>query len=200
MKTESILAVPTSKVWEILNYTSNGVIPCHGSGEVEKLLEYSVFGPRPTLEEDPAHKQIIPYAVICCGNDRYLFRRLKKTTEKRLHNLYSLGVGGHMNRWGDKADVAYLRHELAREMHEEVNVHQGCTIHDIRPLGYINDDTNEVGKVHLGILYEIELSNTDIEINEKEKMTGQWVDAGKLHQFHDGMESWSQIYCDTFLP
>lgn len=196
MKTESILAVPTTEVWNILDYVPQGVIVCLDFTEVDRLLEKAVFNPRNVLEDDPRYKQIIPYAVICHCDDVYLFKRLKETTEKRLHNLYSLGVGGHMNKWGANADVHYIRHELARELHEEVLLKDGCSIIDLKPLGYINDDTNDVGKVHLGILYEIELSSKDIEINEKEKMEGQWIKKSELLSYRSGMESWSQIYCD----
>ena len=66
----------------------------------------------------------------------------------------------------------------------------------IVPVGFINDDTNEVGKVHLGVLYHINLNNTSIEINEKEKMTGQWIKKSQLKDYYPQMESWSKIYVD----
>lgn len=197
MKTELTLAVPTAKVWQILPYKENAVIRPESPEVMERLLADGIFEHRNLLEEDPGHKQIIPYAVICCGDMVYLFHRTKKQTEKRLHNLYSLGVGGHMNPWGEHPiDIDYLHHELEREMHEEVLLHPGCKVERLLPVGFINDDTNEVGRVHLGVLYEIYLDNTDIEINEKDKMTGRWVRKSDLGEYYDGMESWSQIYCN----
>ena len=190
MKTELTLAVPTEKVWRILDYKENAVIRDTDSDTISRLLADGIFEHRNLLEDDPGHKQIIPYAVICHGDMVYLFHRTKKQTETRLHNLYSLGVGGHMNPWGDHAiDTGYLHHELEREMHEEVLLHEGCRVECLRPVGYINDDTNEVGRVHLGVLYEI-------EINEKEKMTGRWVRKADLGEYYPQMESWSKIYCD----
>lgn len=200
MKTELTLAVPTEKVWQILKYVDNGVIRVEDTAVVNRLLENGIFKHRNELEDDPSHKQIIPYAVICFGDMVYMFHRTKKQTEARLHNLYSLGVGGHMNPWGDKVDVEYMHHELARELGEEVLLHEGCSIDKIVPVGFINDDTNEVGKVHLGVLYQIHLNNMDIEINEKEKMTGQWVKLADLRSFYPQMESWTQIYTDLILP
>lgn len=195
MNTEQILAIPTENVWNILNYQEKGVIKALGVDIMDKLLLHGVFRPRNILEEDPSYKQIIPYAVICYGNEVYMFRRLNKQTEARLHNKCSLGVGGHMNPYGDKINTDYLHHELEREMHEEVKLGEGCEIVDMKPVGFINDDLSEVGKVHLGVLYHIKVSNNHIEINETEKMTGEWVTISDLAKYYSNMETWSQLYC-----
>lgn len=195
MNTEQILAIPTENVWNILNYQEKGVIKALDVDIMDKLLLHGVFRPRNILEEDSSYKQIIPYAVICYGNEVYMFRRLNKQTEARLHNKCSLGVGGHMNPYGDKIDIDYLHHELEREMHEEVKLGEGCEIVDMKPVGFINDDLSEVGKVHLGVLYHIIVSNNHIEINETEKMTGEWVAISDLTKYYSNMETWSQLYC-----
>lgn len=199
MKTELTLAVPTTYVWSILDYVKNGVIKVNDSQIVNHLLENGLFKHRYELEDNPLYKQIIPYAAICYKNMIYMFHRTKKQTETRLHNMYSLGVGGHMNPWGNSIDIKYMHHELARELNEEVLLHEDCKIENIVPIGFINDDTNEVGKVHIGVLYQIHLSNMDIEINEKDKMTGQWVDMSELKAYYNQMESWSKIYIDIVL-
>ena len=195
MYTEQILAIPTENVWNILNYQEKGVIKALDVDIMDKLLLHGVFRPRNILEEDPSYKQIIPYAVICYGNEVYMFRRLNKQTEARLHNKCSLGVGGHMNPYGDKIDIDKLHHELERDMHEEVKLGEGCEIVDMKPVGFINDDLSEVGKVHLGVLYHITVSNNHIEINETEKMTGEWVAISDLTKYYSNMETWSQLYC-----
>ena len=195
MNTEQILAIPTENVWNILNYQEKGVIKALDVDIMDKLLLHGVFRPRNILEEDSSYKQIIPYAVICYGNEVYMFRRLNKQTEARLHNKCSLGVGGHMNPYGDKIDIDYLHHELEREMHEEVKLGECCEIVDMKPVGFINDDLSEVGKVHLGVLYHITVSNNHIEINETEKMTGEWVAISDLEKYYSNMETWSQLYC-----
>lgn len=196
MKTEMTLAVPILKLWELVKYEKNAVIKILNAGVMDAILSYGIFEHRNLLEDNPDYKQIIPYAVINCGDMVYVFRRLNKQTEKRLHNLYSLGVGGHMNPNGMSLDTAYLHSQLQREMNEEVNIHADCKIISLKPLGFINDDTNDVGKVHLGVLYSIELSNTDIEIREKEKMTGEWIPKGQLGELYIRMETWSQLYCN----
>ena len=196
MKTELTLAVPTSKLWQILEYKENAVIKVIDTDVMTKILSEGIFEHRNILENDPSHKQLIPYAVICCGDELYLFHRTKKQTESRLHNLYSLGVGGHMNPFGDKLDLAYMHHELEREMTEEVLMHDECRVERIEPVGFINDDTNEVGKVHLGVLYHIILNNKSLEVNEKDKMTGMWIKKEDLHKYYPQMESWTKIYVD----
>ena len=197
MKTELTLAVPTAELWKILKYKSNGVIPIDNPEVMHYILSKGIYEHRNLLEDNPSYKQIIPYAVICCDEGIFLFRRLSKQTETRLHNLYSLGVGGHMNPYGDSIDVHYMHHELEREMNEEVLLHDDCKVLSIVPVGFINDDTNDVGKVHLGVLYRINLSNESVEINEKDKMTGEWIKMTDLNLYYSQMESWSKIYVDV---
>ncbi len=190
------LAIPTEKVWQTIEYQRKGVIKALASDVMDKLLQSGVFKHRNELENDPSYKQIIPYAVICNGDEVYMFRRLNKQTEVRLHNKCSLGVGGHMNPYGAKIDTPYLHHELEREMNEEVKLAADCKILGMKSIGFINDDTTEVGKVHLGVLYHIDISNKHIDINETEKMTGEWVSVSELSMYYDKMESWSQLYCN----
>lgn len=196
MNTELTLAIPRNKVWEILKYQEKGVIKALDVNVMDQLLNFGLFRHRNELEEDPSYKQIIPYAVICNDNEVYMFRRLNKQTEQRLHNKCSLGVGGHMNPYGDMINTEYLHHELAREMFEEIKVADDCKVLEMQPIGFINDDLSEVGKVHLGVLYNIILSNKNVCINETEKMTGEWVSKSELIDFYDNMETWSQLYCN----
>lgn len=196
MNNELTLAIPTEKVWQTIEYQRKGVIKALASDVMDKLLQSGVFKHRNELENDPSYKQIIPYAVICNGDEVYMFRRLNKQTEVRLHNKCSLGVGGHMNPYGAKIDTPYLHHELEREMNEEVKLAADCKILGMKSIGFINDDTTEVGKVHLGVLYHIDISNKHIDINETEKMTGEWVSVSELSMYYDKMESWSQLYCN----
>lgn len=200
MKTELTLAVPTAELWQILDYQENAVIKAADKDIMARILSLGIFEHRNLLEDDPSYKQIIPYAVICCGDEAYLFRRTKKQTESRLHNLYSLGVGGHMNPCGEPLGLTYIHHELEREMREEVLLHDDCHITAMAPIGFINDDTNEVGRVHLGVLYQINVSSKSLEINEKDKMTGMWVKWQDLYEYYPQMESWTQIYVDLQRP
>src|ERR1700704_38376 len=81
------------------------------------IREQSFFMPRAEGEGDPASQQIIPYVVSRHGDRYFLTRRLRASTEKRLRQLYSLGVGGHINP-GDLAKGDPIPDGLKREWEE----------------------------------------------------------------------------------
>jgi predicted NUDIX family phosphoesterase len=152
------------------------------------------------LEDDPSFKQIIPYGIISYKDSFYLFRRTSGQTEKRLHNKFSLGVGGHMNPNDSAASKEqYLADELKRELYEEVKLSDGCLIEDIEFIGFINDDAIPVGRVHIGLLYNIHVSNKEVCINETDKMTAGWIEKSNLAEFYEGMETWTKIVFDFYI-
>jgi predicted NUDIX family phosphoesterase len=196
---ELVLVYPTDELWKLLTYKKKGLI--RGKNEVlKKIVQNGLFLRRSELEEDPSFKQIISYAIISNKDSLYLFRRTSGQTEKRLHNKFSLGVGGHMN--PDDSMVskdAYLIDELKRELYEEVKLQNGCLIEDIEFIGFINDDTIPVGRVHIGLLYNIHVSDKEIYINETDKMTAGWIEKSNLAEFYAGMETWSKIAFDFYI-
>jgi predicted NUDIX family phosphoesterase len=196
---ESVFAISTEGLWKLITYKNKGLIK--GNNEVLKLIvQNGLFRKRSELEEDPSFKQIIPYAIISNDKSFYLFRRASEQTEKRLHNKYSLGVGGHMNPGsfiGSKEQ--YLLDELRRELFEEVRFQNGCLIEDIEFIGFINDDTIPVGRVHIGLLYNLHVSSKELIINETDKMTADWIEKSGLVEFYDEMETWSKIAFDSYI-
>ena len=72
-------------------------------------------------------------------------------------------------------------------------------IEDIEFIGFINDDTIPVGRVHIGLLYNIHVSNKEVYINETDKMTANWVDRSELSGYYEGMETWSGIIFDSYI-
>jgi predicted NUDIX family phosphoesterase len=208
-KEELVLAYPTDDFWELIPYKKKGLIK--GNSEVlKRIVQNGLFFRRSELEEDPAFKQIIPYAIISNKEPErsgvrqsqsfYLFRRTSMQTEKRLHNKFSLGVGGHMNPNNSmESKEQYLIDELKRELYEEVKLLNGCLIENIEFIGLINDDTIPVGRVHIGLLYNIRVSNQDVYINEPDKMTAVWIEKPNLAEFYEGMETWSKITFDFYI-
>ena len=157
------------------------------------------FKPRGDVEEDPDFQQIIPYVVFRHG-DRYLLtRRLKQSTEKRLRHLYSLGVGGHINRddvdEGNRAADPLIQ-GLRREFEEEV-IYEGAWSH--RLIGLINDDSNDVSRVHLGVVFEITGDQPGIQIRETGKLEGELLRLEEMKMYYLDMESWSQLIYDHLL-
>jgi predicted NUDIX family phosphoesterase len=206
---ELVFAYPTVELWKLMTYKRKGLIK--GNSEVlNKIVQNGLFLRRSELEEDPSYKQIIPYAIISNkepggievrqSQSFYLFRRTSKQAEKRLHNKFSLGVGGHMNpKDSMESKEQYLIGELKRELFEEVKLLNGCLIEDIEFIGFINDDTIPVGRVHIGLLYNIHVSNKEVYINETDKMTADWIEKSNLAEFYKGMETWSKIVFDFYI-
>ena len=196
---ELVFAVPTGMLWKILTYNENGLIK--GNGEVlNRIVEHGLFRRRSELENDPSFKQIIPYGIISNEDSFYLFTRKSGQKEKRLHNKLHLGVGGHMNP-GNSALTGeqFLVSELKREFFEEVNLFNGCLIEDIAFIGFINDDSIPVSRVHLGLLYNIRVSASDVAVRETDKMTAGWVVKADLADYYEEMETWTQIAFDYYI-
>lgn len=196
---ELVFAVPTDVLWKLIPYKKKGLIK-ENSEILKAIVKNGVFRRRSDLEEDPSFKQIIPYAVITYKDSFYLFKRTSGQREKRLHNKFTLGAGGHMNPGDPKASKEqYLTDELKRELFEEVRLLNDCHIEDIEFIGFINDDTIPVGTAHIGLLYNIRVSDKEVYINETDKMTAEWVDKPGLNEFYEGLETWSKIIFDSYI-
>lgn len=196
---ELVFAIPTDELWKLLTYKEIGLLK-ENSEVLKRIVQKGLFRKRSELEEDPSFKQIIPYAIISNKDSFCLFKRTSMQKEKRLHNKFSLGVGGHMNPGNPKeSKEQYLINELKRELFEEVKLLNGCLIEDIEFIGFINDDSISVGSVHIGLLYNVHVSNRDIVINETDKMTADWIDKPDLAEFYEGMETWTKITFDYYI-
>lgn len=176
-------------------FGANDELAFNGFSKLQHILnnltceEYSVMK-RGYAEKNPDFKQPIPYvAVMNRSGEIFTYSRLVGGGEKRLHGKKSIGVGGHMNviaKSGNFLDE--IVHNSVRELNEELNV----KIEDeIMVLGFINDDTNEVGKVHFGILLVIEVD--DASVKEHDTMVGEFLTVEDLMEQKDSLESWSQI-------
>jgi predicted NUDIX family phosphoesterase len=146
------------------------------------------FIDRPTAEVSPQYKQIIPYVVIRQGEQYFLLQRTRKQTESRLHDKLSIGVGGHIN-----PDTPDLLDGLHKELEEEVHV---AGDYDLTFAGILNDDTTEVGSVHLGAVFFLDSHDPNVTVRETDKMTGRWVSREELDAERERLETWSQIVLD----
>lgn len=155
------------------------------------IVDAHFFIDRPTAETSPQYKQIIPYVVIRHGDSYFLLQRTQKQTEARLHHKMSLGIGGHIN-----PDTPDLLDGLHKELEEEVHVDGD---YDLTFAGVLNDDTTDVGRVHLGAVYVLDVHEPNVIVRETEKMTGRWVPRAELMQHREMMETWSQIVYDELI-
>lgn len=161
---------------------------------IDVVQTHCAFLGRDVAETDPSYKQIISYCVIASGDEVFMMRRTKKQSEARLHDRMSIGIGGHVASVDEGEDLV-LR-GLRRELEEEVYIRGDYTM---RYLGVINDNSTEVGKVHAGICYLVEVREGDCEVREKEKMVGQWVPFEGLRAYYAYFEEWSKIVFDTLV-
>ncbi len=196
---ESVFAIPTSELWKLLAYNENGLIRGN-SHDLNRIVQHGQFRKRSELEEDPSFKQIIPYGIISHEEFYYLFTRKPGQREKRLQYKLHLGVGGHVNPGsamvpGDQ----YLVNELKREFIEEVKPFNGCMIEDIEFIGFINDESIPVSRVHIGLLYDIHVSNKNLAVNEPEKMKAEWIAKADLADYYEKMETWTRIAFDQYI-
>lgn len=153
------------------------------------IRERSFFKPRGEVEDDPTFQQIIPYVVFRHAGRYFLTKRLKASSEKRLRQQYSLGVGGHINP-DDLAGGDPIYDGLRREWEEEVEY---TGEFEAQLLGLINEESAPVSRVHLGVVFLVDGSTPDIRIRETDKLSGELLTLEEMRIFFLSMESWSQI-------
>ena len=158
------------------------------------LLPNLYFRTRQEAEVDSSFKQIIPYTIIQYQDHYLIYQRLLKQTETRLHDLFSLGFGGHINPIDADASHDIIIEGMFRELGEELQI---ALLEAPKYQGFINDDTSLVGQVHLGIVFLAQAKNFDFTILEKDKIQAQWVHKAQLKEFYSKMESWSQLVCQS---
>jgi len=161
-------------------------------------------------------QQIIFYGLIRQKDKFFVYQRGGKNSqyrEKRLREKISVGLGGHIEPFDNN-----LIDSLYREFDEEIALKKGkrainlkdkrghvdqksfANLAEIRILGLIKDETDEVGKVHLGLACEINLINPDLKVGLKgdENAKGEMMSFKKYQDLIKGKkvipESWTKIF------
>lgn len=158
-----------------------------------------IYIKRKEAESNPDYKQLIPYAILHYGNKVFIYRRGKLLAEKRLHGSFSLGVGGHISVTDPGLFGTTYEDGLKREINEEVYIESG---YKQRIVALLNDDSNDVGKVHLGIVHVLTLEKPFVQPKEKSINETKFADAEELQKNIETFENWSKIcirYIDKIL-
>jgi predicted NUDIX family phosphoesterase len=199
---EQVLVVARSRLFHGSEGAFEGLL-CRGAEVyLERIAQCGQFLARDAVEDDPTFKQVIPYGVVtytgASGEEQvFLMRRRRGGTERRLHDLYSLGVGGHVNP-ADAESSAQARSRgaagsveaaLAREIAEELSIRGPSAV---RRLGVLNDDSNAVGQVHFGVVFRVQVCVPEVAVRETEQLEGEFVSSERLHAYASAMESWSR--------
>jgi len=190
---EQVLVVPRALFDEIGSFDGIRVEGVEAS--VARLLDPQnhFFMDRAEAEEDPTHKQLIPYCIFRCGDRVLHYTRGKAGGEARLHAKISVGVGGHVNPVdmgeGRKGPEAYHA-AVTREIEEELDLPGS---HEHRIIALLNDDSNPVGQVHLGIVHLVDLPNDAVSSREDALTDMGFSPLSDLNgALFDRLETWSQ--------
>ena len=170
------------------------------------LNTHGVFMVREDAETNENFLQLIPYVVLRHKDEVFMYKRLKAGSEKRLHDKYSIGIGGHIERDlgtipGSTLDTPrnHFIKSTSRELFEEVILNADPILIESENRYLIYDDSNAVGRVHLGILIECRLGNIDadaksiVEVRETHKLEGSMVKIDYIRNSPDlVLENWSK--------
>ena len=155
------------------------------------------FLERERAENDPMHKQIIPYVLLVFAENVLYYVRGKEAGEQRLIAKGSIGIGGHLNE-GDAGlfslDEENYKRVVEREVHEEIHL---VTNFRNRIVALLNDDTTEVGRVHLGIVHVFQLTEPKVQKRERMITKLSFMTKNELFARREIMETWSQICLDS---
>jgi predicted NUDIX family phosphoesterase len=187
--TESVLVLPRADV--------PGGCDFHGIRSADRatledlrraVASHGRYLDRTAAEHDPTHKQLIPYVVVRDGASVFLMRRTDAGGDARLHGMASIGVGGHLNPVdeGEDALMAGLRREWAEELEADWEP-------EFRLIGLVNDDSNPVGAVHLGVAFEVQAGGRPVDVRERDKLSGAFADADEVAATWYRLETWSQL-------
>lgn len=180
---EAILVVKTSHIQNLWQ----GLKTSNIENFVSLINEKKEFHPRSLMELDENYKQIIPYLVFKFEDSIFVMQRKSTASEQRLKNKLSIGIGGHVR----EEDISNksIFDWAKREFHEEID-YQGNL--DAKLIGILNDDSNSVGKVHIGLVFLLNGNSDKIKIKSELK-SGKLIPIKEIPFFMSKMETWSQI-------
>ena len=161
------------------------------SAVLDAVAAFGMFRVRAEVEDDATFQQVIPYVVLTDGHRVFLMRRLRAGGDTRLHDRYSIGVGGHVG----VADGG-IAGGLAREWSEEL---VADWTPEFLPVGLLNDDTDPVGAVHLGVVYRVEAAGRPVAIRETHKLEGMFAGVAQVDALGDQLETWSRLCLDQLI-
>ena len=181
---EHVLVVPTLLFHELGHFQG---FHEHVEPYLRTLLDpvHTLYLPRDVAEKDPSYKQLIPYCIFRCGDLIFGYTRGTAQGETRLHAKRSIGVGGHISTVDrDASSEPYLA-GMERELEEEIEIETGYT-EELAVL--INDDTTEVGKVHLGIVHIFDVDEPQVRPREKSMINSGFFSLEELVRDRDQFE------------
>ena len=180
---ELVLVIPRASIMADPGWHG---IQAEGLDELESIVaREGRFQPRAAMEVDRRWKQVIPYLVLRDGERYFLMRRTRAGGDARLHDRWSIGVGGHLNP-GDGDLAGGLRREWREELRADFEP-------EFRLVGLLNDDSTDVGSVHIGAVYVADAGGLPVAIRETDKLSGSFAEPAEVAVVMDQLETWSAL-------
>ena len=184
--TERVLVLPRADVPGGCDF--RGIRDADLSALRDAVSRYGTYLDRPVAEDDPGYKQLIPYVVVRGATTTFLMERTDAGGDARLHGKASIGVGGHLNPVDEGEDA--LMAGLRREWHEELETDWEP---EFQLIGLLNDDSNPVGAVHLGVVFSVDAAGRPVAVREHDKLVGAFAGADEVAAAWERLETWSQL-------
>lgn len=183
---ELVLGLPRSRI--LGRDTWTGIRQVDVTATLALIAAEGAYRSRDEAEVDPTWKQVIPYLLLRDGGRLFLMRRTSAGGDARLHERWSIGVGGHLGP-ADRSVEDGLRREFEEELVADWRP-------ELRPLGLLNDDRTPVGQVHLGIVFEADAAGRAVAVRETHKLSGRFVECDEVLAGYEHLETWSQLLFD----
>ena len=184
---ELVLVVPRDLVPDRAGW--HGLRTTNTTDFLEVVATHGRYARREEMERDPSNKQIIPYLVLRDAERYFLMRRTRAGGDARLFDRWSIGVGGHLNP-GDDGVFGGLRREWREELVADFEP-------AFVPLALLNDDTTDVGAVHLGVVFVADAAGRTVTVRETEKLVGAFASPTEVAAGVDHLETWSRIVFES---
>lgn len=144
---------------------------------------------RKIAENRADFKQIIPYLLIRIPDGHFACYQ-RKGNEKRLHGLWSAGVGGHIDladqQQSGQSIFDILENCAYRELREEF---QHPLAERLTYVGIINEERTKVGRVHTGLVYLVELKKPALPNAELHNL--KWITTHEIR--NRKVELWTEL-------
>jgi len=148
---------------------------------------------RSEAEKNASYKQIIPYIVLQTRGLKMTAIYNRQGSEKRLHDLWSIGIGGHINPIDRETQTQSFLQILMAGMERELTEELAQRPENELPLfaGVISEDITDVGKVHLGAVFRILTTTPEKFRPGSELFEFTWEKTRRLDQLN--LELWSNL-------
>lgn len=191
MKTKSsdeyVMVFPAN-ILETLGYFQG--LHLDPSKYIGNIESQATFRLRSKVENDFLFKQLIPYVIVTHNGSVLSYRRGARSSESRLKGNRSIGIGGHISASDPNLFSSSYEQGMYRELNEELRID---STYNIKLVAMLNDDSNEVGRVHFGLIHLLILSEAKVTNNEQAISDLKFLSYEKLSSSIDEYENWSQI-------